>query len=281
MLGGALNTAATVHAAEPKGKTSAKVGAPAGPAATAQAEKEEAAAISQVAAAKDKEGDYAMCASLFQRAYQTDPSYLGYLFSAARCEQKAGDLDAAERDYRLFLARNPKGDKLSEKAQQQLDQILAERKKGPVAGPAAVGKPADTADPKLAAPPTPADLAHPATPTALPPQATSTRAWVAIVTGGALVAAGMGLTWSGLGLRTDLENQLAQRQQGLIVGMTPVEAHERESAYRLRLGAGVGGAVVGAAVLGAGIWWLGDKPGAASLTTGPAPLGIGLAWAWR
>lgn len=251
-------------AADPKAKP-AKVGE--------DKDKEEAAAISQIAAAKNQASDFGMCAELYQQAYHKDPSFLGYLFSAARCEQKAGDLDAAERDFRLFLARNPKGDKLSDKAQQFLDEILEERKKAPlpkkeVKDPKDPGvdkvPPLDPVKPEVVAPaPTPSHAG----------------AWATTI-GGAVLAVGGGvLTWTGFGLKSDLTATLAHPPDALILNSSPTEARADESAYRTRIAAGAGVAVVGVAAVGLGYWLFGrDAP---PVTVAPTLNGLTFQFAWR
>ena len=89
---------------------------------------QEAAALSQVAASKNEAGEFKLCADLYLQAFRTDPGLLAYLFGAARCEQKAGDLEAAERDYRVFLQRVPADDPYATKAQGFLQEVQAQRK---------------------------------------------------------------------------------------------------------------------------------------------------------
>lgn len=237
--------------------------------------KEEAAAISQVADAKNTAGDYAMCGDLFQQAYRTDPSYLGYLFSAARCEQKAGQLDAAERDFRLFLARCPQTDKLVEKAKKFLDEILEERKKVAVAK-VEPSKP-DPAKPDPTRPdlPAPGPGAAGAAATGTAPAGTAAGAvdaglrkgarepaprlapWAATLGGAAVLVAGGAVMAVGLSQRADLRDQLTPSSPGgLIVGVTPQEARSRQSAAQNWVTAGAVGIGLGAVALGLGAWWL-------------------------
>ncbi|MBI5609009.1 MAG: hypothetical protein HY902_09015 [Deltaproteobacteria bacterium] len=228
--------------------------------------KEEAAAISQIAEEKNNSGDFAMCGELFQKAYRLDPSYLGYLFSAARCEQKAGQLDAAERDFRLFIARTPEGDKLAEKARKYLDEILEERKKPapveakPVEPKAAETKPVEVkpaeAKPAEGAGTTP-EVTLPKTgePT-VPP-----RAWMATIGGATLAVVGAALIGLGMAQRADLQADLtAQSDGGLITSTTPAAARDRESSYRTAMYSGAACVAIGAAATSLGLWWWRETP---------------------
>jgi len=256
--------APSVFAADPKAKP-VKVGE--------DKDKEEAAAISQVAAAKNQASDFGLCAELYQQAYHKDPSFLGYLFSAARCEQKAGDLDAAERDFRLFLARNPKGDKLSEKAQQFLDEILEERKKAPLPKK-------DMKDPKDPVVQQVTPIEPVKKEVIIPPAGPShAGAWATTIGGGALVIAGGILTWTGFGLKNDLSARLAHPADSLILNSSPTEARADESAYRTRIAAGAGVAAIGVAVVGLGYWLFGSDDKA--VTVSPLPNGVSIQYAWR
>ena len=243
----------------------------AGPAhAQPAASKDEAAAISLVAASKAKAGEFALCASLYQQAYRQDPSYLAYLFSAARCAQKDSNFDAAERDYRAFLARSPATDPLVEKARTNLDEILGRRRAAavpdeqarPPASPAAAAlPPAVTLTAGSAG--TPAGDAQIAPPLAAGPAAWPNWAWLA---GGTLAVAGGGwLVAGGVADRAALSSDLAHPANGLIVGVTPSQAHARDVAWRTSVGAGAALAIAGAAAASWGGWqvWRGSplQPG--------------------
>lgn len=248
-----------------------------------RAAQEQAAALSQVAAAKNEAGDFKLCAEFYHQAYRTDPTFLGYLFSAARCEQKAGNLDAAERDFRDFLARAPKGDELVGKAGEFLDEILAERHKArqvdkqpPADQPAAVEPPAAV------------------TPVQAPPQEPSPSsgngvAWAVLGGGAALAAVGAYFVADGLAARTALQHDLALPQGGIITKLSPSEAHDRESSYRTRLGLGGGLAGLGVVALGAGVWLLVRTPSDVAVAptllpagrSGRSVAGLNLTLGWR
>jgi tetratricopeptide (TPR) repeat protein len=236
---------------------------------------DEAAAISLVAAAKSKAGEFALCASMYRQAYKLDPGFLGYLYSIARCSQKAGDLDAAERDYRAFLARAPQGEPLGQKARANLDEILAARSKQPV--PDELARPA----------PPPA----PPTPTAVPPVSATPppaapgppperwKAWTLAGTGGALAVVGASVGWSGTVARQQLRDELSVRENGLVTAMTPAEAHEREGAARITLFTGMTMVALGVVGVGLGVAWL--RADSSQVSAAVAPGGVAVAWSWR
>lgn len=237
--------------------------------------KDEAAAISQVAARKHEAGDFALCASLYHQAFRTDPTFLGYLFSAARCAQKGGDLDVAERDYRQFLDLSPDGEPLNEKARAFLAEVLEARKQAEDKKKAELEAEAK----KHAAEVTPPVIVKPA------PPPSHALAWTAIVGGGVLAVAGGALLANGMALRSDLQADLQHHEPGLVTNLTPQQARERESTWRLREGLGLGVAVLGLATAGAGVWLFGRPQQATAVQVtvvpGPTAAGAGLAFAWR
>lgn len=247
--------------------------------------RDEAAALSAVAATKAKAGEFALCASLFHEAYRKDPAFLGYLYSAARCEQKAGDLDAAERDYRQFLARSAPGAQLTDKAKENLDEILEARKNAPVP-PTSPNKTAPSEvppvqDPRPLPPEPPVPIVVFKEPPPPPPAGWQRPVgWASVLGGGALLAAGTWLTLSGLDRRDVLQTSLAKQENGLVIGSTAAEAHAEESAYRSQLK--LGGTAIGLGVVAAaaGTWLLVKTP-ARQVEVAPVPAGLLLAWRWR
>lgn len=233
--------------------------------------KDEAAAISQVAARKHEAGDFPLCASLYHQAWRADPLFLGFLFSAARCEQKAGDLDASERDFKQFLNLSPDDEPLNEKARTFLGEIAEARKQ------LDAQKKAEEAQRKAEEkPPEPPILVKP-----LPPEPSRTVAWTTTVGGGALVLAGAALLASGFSQRSDLRDRLTSKDgKGLITDTTPQEAHDAEFDYRLRLGLGATCAALGVMAVGTGVWLFG-RPQQVTLVPGPTAAGLGLQYAWQ
>ncbi|MBM4342261.1 MAG: hypothetical protein FJ100_02665 [Deltaproteobacteria bacterium] len=224
--------------------------------------KEEAAAISQVATAKHQAGEFGLCAEFFHQAYDKDPTYLPYLFSAARCLHKKGDLDAAERDYRQFLARSPKGAQLVDKAQEYLDQLLEARKhfKGarpddPKTGapqPAdAVAKPADA---PLPATPTVALVAPPSAPPERPMAGREKAGWAAVGLGVISLGAGAWALASAASERAALHQDLAPADSKLVLAISRSDAEARAARIGTRTTLGAVATGAGAVLAAAGAW---------------------------
>ena len=240
---------------------------PAAVVAQTGAARDEAAAISLVAAAKAKAGEFALCASLYQQAYRLDPGYLAYLFSAARCGQKSGDVDGAERDYRAFLSRSPAADPLAEKARGFLDEILAVRRAAmlPDERPRATGAGAAAAVvlPQAATPVTP--LAGPSAAAVQGGVVAAARpadglGWALLAGGAVALGTGGWLAAGGLGDRATLVDDLAHAPNGLIIAESPAQARVRDDAWRTKAGAGISVGVAGVALVAWGAWrlWTGD-----------------------
>lgn len=205
----------------------------------------EAAAISVVARSKSDSGDYAMCADLYHQAYALDPGFIGYLYSAARCEQKAELLDRAEKHYRVFLQRSPEDTSLAKRAKKHLIALMELRKQTPMQSSPPLSKNSSLAAPS----PEPGGV-----------NSTSFRGW-SLLSGGVLASVGGGyLLKLGGDKKNQLKDQLSNRSQGYIVGITLANAQEDERAYRLNYVAG--GLLIGAGVAAvvSGVWWLKGAP---------------------
>ncbi len=266
------------------------------------AKKDEAAAISQIAMTKAKAGDYKLCAELYHQAYRTDPAFLGYLYSAARCAQKGGNLDAAERDFRALLRRAPADHELAPRAQKHIEEVLKTRAEAPpiaeppkgTAGKGDAGKGdagkgdagkgrAGQGAPSgkgAAAGGTGPGVVKKAEP--LPKPATWKRptGLAGLVAGGLAVAVGGWLLVDGSMARADLVERLDNRKDGLVVGMTPAEARADEEDYQssLRLGAiAAGGGLV---LAGVGGWLLATAP-QKKVSLLPTTNGVALVIGWR
>ncbi|MSQ82875.1 MAG: hypothetical protein EXR77_08155 [Myxococcales bacterium] len=231
--------------------------------------KEEAAAISQVATAKHQAGDFALCAELFAQAYAKDPTYLPYLFSAARCLHKKGDLDGAERDYRQFLARSPKGAQLVDKAQEYLDHLLVARQAQTLeAQKAALAKKAAddqlAAQAKAAKPQDPLGIATAPTPTvsvvvppassAAPMSAGQKLGWGAAATGAAALGVGLWQLTAAAAAHTELAVALAPTASKLVIELDRAQAQQRADAITAKRTWGAVATVAGTALLTAGVW---------------------------
>ncbi len=70
--------------------------------------------------------DYAQAARLFHQAYGLDPVPES-LFNAARAEQRAFELDDAERDFRAFLALDAISDESRKRAQVHVTEVQETR----------------------------------------------------------------------------------------------------------------------------------------------------------
>jgi len=120
-------------------------------AATPVAQKDAAAVLSRLAADKHDAREFAKAADLFHEAYQLDRDFPAYLYSAARCEDKAGMNAEAERDYQRFIDAAPRGhEKLGDAAKNLSDiraKVAAERE----AAAARAKGPPDKAAARLAA----------------------------------------------------------------------------------------------------------------------------------
>lgn len=84
---------------------------------------EEAAALSVVAKSKADAGDFALAAELYQQAFRSDATELGYLYSAARCWHKAVRWPEAELAYDDFLKRAPADHPQRAKALQFVEEV--------------------------------------------------------------------------------------------------------------------------------------------------------------
>lgn len=84
------------------------------PAALSRAE--QAAAISLAARTQAQQGNFTHCAAMYHEAFGLDGKTPGYLFSAARCEQKAGAFAEAIEHFRRFAELADAGDPLIAKA---------------------------------------------------------------------------------------------------------------------------------------------------------------------
>ena len=238
---------------------------------------DEAAAISQIAMVKAKTGDFKLCAELYHQAYRINPAFLGYLYSAARCAQKGGDLDAAERDYRALLARAPADNELVPRASRHIEEVLAVRRAAPAPKPVVKpGKPVPVAPkPAKKPPPTVVAPAQPASDWQRP------AGWVGVAVGGAALALGGWWLVDGLGQRGDLMERLDNRKGGLVAGITYTEAQAAEDDYRGALQRGAIAAGSGLLLGGIGAWLLAAAPEAPAVSLLPAPGGFRLRLAWR
>jgi len=224
---------------------------------------DEAAALSVVAASKAKSGAYAMCADLYVQAYRLDPSYLGYLYSAARCWQKAKRIDDAERGYRAFLKRAPKEHPLHSRARSHLDEIIENRGKTPVntgkdktdgAGNSAAGTTKPTK-------PGGTTITKPLVPPDKPMSGTAMAGWGAVIGGGLIGVTGIVLTLLNESDRAQLKQDLTPKSGfALIHDESHASAQERADDVNGRgiVAFSLTGIGIVAAVTGAYLVWSDD-----------------------
>lgn len=232
--------------------------------------KDRAAAASIMAKGELDAGRFAKAAELYHQAYTIDPSEPGYLFSAARAEDKANDLTAAERDYTAFLKAAPPKHEKYEAAQnyllevrsriaqvlhKQVQEMKAKEEAAKTAAASEPPKPAATvAVPVQPAPPP--GVAKPA------PQPTDS--WKRPV---GYAAVGLGVLGIGLGA--------ALISSGSSDGKAAVDAGD-VAAGRSANGTVMTGAValgVGAAVAAVGGWLWWTAPDTTAVAVSPLPGG--------
>jgi len=192
---------------------------------------EEAAAISVVAHSKSASRDYTLCADLYHQAYALDPKFIGYLYSAARCEQKGGLLDRAEKHYRVVLQRSPEETSIARRAGEHLREIMEIRKATPL--------------PQMEE--RPVEVAQPVSPPEFPKPNLSARWGWSLLTVAAVASLGGGwVVEKGYENKGILEEKLSNLSQGYIVGLTRDQALADEREYRSQYG--VGGVLIGVGV---------------------------------
>jgi len=240
------------------------------------ARQQEALSLSQRALDAYLAGDFARAALLYAQAWRTWPGELLYLYNAARAEQRAGQFEAAERDYQQFIDEAPPDHVELDKARQHLAEVRAARKASAPAPAKAL--PAPTVEPRPAA-----TRAAPASPLRPGPAGSSARSTggVVLLVGGAGLAIGGGVVLAGAAAdQTVLDAKLAQTQNGAIVGVDHATATAEQARINTRLYTGwallAGGAVAG--VVGGVL--LATAP-RAQVTVAPWPNGSGLTLAAR
>ena len=214
--------------------------------------------------------EYDACAAMYLEAHKLDPNTLGYLYSAARCEQKAGKFDRAIEHYSAVLARASSGDPLALKsAQHKAECEAAWRKvqadKAEAARKAEATRKAEAAR-KAEAQRKAAALAHkagaPGVAAKQPDGWRKPTGWATIAVGVAAVGAGVYLLNAGSSELAELEAQLAKRDANdKIIGITYDDAEVRQGSANRKTG--LGGALLGAGLLSGGIgaWLVWTSPG--------------------
>ena len=239
---------------------------------------EQAAAISIAARGKARTGDFKTCAELYHQAWIMDASERGYLYSAARCEQKAGLLTRANQDYARYLDGATANDALAQKARAHQAEVRAalQREAATKLRVQAVERADQRREAARKASLAQAQAAKKAKMAATATKSTTTAsarpmAWSTVGGGVAVAAVGGWLLWSASSSITTLEGQLAEKQDGRIVGISHEKATSAQSSANARAGAGIAMLGVGLAATGFGTWLLLQKQTSVSL----APMGAG------
>ncbi len=222
-------------------------------------------------------GQPALAIALYRQAYKLDPQP-GYLYSAGRAAQKAGQLDTAKADFEAVVAKVPADSPFAIKARARLAEIAAEKAKAKPPEPEkpapAVVKPAPK--PVVTTPPP----AAPAPPAPAAPARANSTAW-AMLGGGAMVLGGGVLLGIGALNEAELLDSYKDPKTGKydLSRIDRDELRAREGSYNLRvIGAyGLGGVGLAAAIAGA--LWLRDGDGTkVSLAPTGRGLHIGVSW---
>lgn len=262
----------------------------------------EASMVAKQAIDYYQNGQYALAAELYRRAFRIDSTKPDYLFGVGRSEQKAGHVKEARLAFEMLRGILPSTDPLFKKCQQAIDDLekLAQPRPEPpadkppvVVAPTPVPVLAPTTPPPTAPQPPPPGRATDVAPSALPPTLTAptvraptvtapttpepmnTRlvGWVLIAGGGAL-----GITGAAVALSTLSDGAAWNRDSstvgpdGRITGTDYQTAASTVSSLNTRIGIGVGVGVGGLAAAGIGTWLLLHEPAKVSLL----PTGQGL-----
>ncbi len=237
---------------------------------------ERAAAFSQIAKEEAKKQNYTHCAELYRKAFDIDPATLGYLYSAARCEQKAEQYEAAMRHYDTFLLRAPPDDALRSKAEgyraecetaleaqrrkaQELEQKrkaeqLREAKRAEEARKQREAAQAAAAGPQVKGKPVTSVVSHSV------PAWRRPVGWISVAVGVAAVGAGAFFVQDGRStldkLDSDLKLAKDSSADGIIRSLSRDVAESRERDGNRSVG--IGGAMLGAGLVsgGLGVWML-------------------------
>ena len=253
---------------------------------------EKAAAMSVVARQRAEAGQFKIAAEMYKAAYRLDGQVVGYLYSAARCAQSAGNVSGAAADYERFLAAAPVDHALAQKARGHLATCkakvaaesareAAERKA--VADKAQAAREAAARDAAARA-----ESAHAAAAKAGKPAAQvasgggwrAPTAWASVAVGVASVATGAWFLADGSGKVDDLKLRLDDTNSNYkIKGIDrdAALAMQDEANQSKRIGAAAAG--VGVVLAGVGVWMLlSDAPSTAAVTRLPGGAAFDLAW---
>lgn len=230
---------------------------------------EEAAAVSIAARAKAREGRFGLCATMYHEAWRMDPKQPGYLYSAARCEQKAGQLAKAERDYLAFMKTVSAGHQMYGRANQHLREVraaqarqLAKRRAAAVRQGKDKGKGAKNKPPvKATARKVPKPNGGAAGGVRRGADDGALLGWTVAGTGAALSGVGIWLLMDAASRIADLEQRLTRDGDNPITAISHDDAVAEQDAANLRRGLGFALTGVGVAGVGLGAWLALRDPG--------------------
>lgn len=252
---------------------------------------EQAAALSLAARGKYKEQRFSVCAAMYREAFGMDRKQIGYLYSAALCEQKAGNHTAAQRDYETVLSLSMPEDPLAVKARNHLQEVRAaqiaahraeaekrrqQRLANEVAAKAARDKAAAAQRTNK-----PAAIAN--TALAADPAWHKPAGWASVALGIVAVGVGGWVLVDGMSDVDDLKTKLAKDpKSGKIEVIARADALAEQDAANSKQRMGAGVLAVGVAVAATGAWLLQPssppKNGQQRSTLAPLIGARGLVW---
>ena len=266
------------------------------PLLAAQPQVTEAAIVAKQAIDYYQNGNPAMAAELYRRAFQLDPTKADYLFGVGRSEQKAGRVREATAAYENVVALLPSTNPLARKAQTALTELradvaptqaqnlanrplVAEKVPEPARAPEPAPAPAPAPESTRVAPATAPAAAAPAA----PGEWHKPVGWSLVAVSGAAVVGAVVLAVLASKNQSDLNG--FKTSSGLYdpARITPTDVGSRQTTINsLWTGVGIAGGVAAVAG-GVGAWALLTAPSPGSpvqsmtLTPGPGDVGLGLA----
>ncbi len=224
-----------------------------------------------------KSGNFKKAAELYHTAFKIDPQP-AFLFNAARSEQRAMLLAAAEEHLRQVLALKGVDSLTRSRSELHLQEVIAVRKA--LASAEAKGTNAPTEGVRASSPP-PKPAKEPAATAVVVKEGgwKGSAGWASLGAGAILAGLGTWLLISYLGDQAALdERHEALDDNGLVADISYAEYKQEQGSLWTRRGLGMGAAGAGLAAMGAGAWMLMTAPADRPVAIVPAPGGATLAW---
>jgi tetratricopeptide (TPR) repeat protein len=200
----------------------------------------EAAMVAKQAIDYYQNGQFALAAELYRRAYRIDPTKPEYLYGVGRSEQKAGRVAEARLAFTALRGLLPSTDPYFRKCEQALDELNA------VENPPAVD-----AKPVEVVPAAPVQVQTPAI------EPSHALPWTLVATGGALFVTGLAVTLSTISDANAWgRHSTTTDASGQIIGTDYQSASNTVSSLNTRTGVGIGLGVGGLVCAGVGTWLL-------------------------